>query len=278
MQWRGRARSANVQDRRGRGGPIAAGGGVGLLIMLVFALITGTDPGVVLDQVAPGSSPEAGSSPAQDEQREFIEVVLGHTEQTWNELFAERGMDYPEPTLVLFANAVESACGVAGAQVGPFYCPGDRQVYLDLSFFEVLSQQLDAPGDFARAYVIAHEVGHHVQTVLGISDQVRSGQSSARTEDANALQVRMELQADCLAGVWGYHARQEAGFLEPGDLEEALDAAAAIGDDTLQRKSQGTVVPESFTHGTSRQRVDWFRRGFESGRLEQCDTFAAGTF
>jgi predicted metalloprotease len=275
MQWRGRARSGNVQDRRGRGGPIAAGGGVGLLIMLVLALVTGTDPRAVLEQAAPPAGEEY-STPAQDEQREFIEVVLGHTEQTWNTLLAERGMEYPEPTLVLFTNAVESACGVAGASVGPFYCPNDRQVYLDLGFFEVLSQQLDAPGDFARAYVIAHEVGHHIQTVLGISDQVRSGQASAGTEEANALQVRMELQADCLAGVWGFHARQEAGFLEPGDLEEALDAASAIGDDTLQRRSQGTVVPESFTHGTSRQRVEWFRRGFESGRLEQCDSFAAG--
>jgi predicted metalloprotease len=249
---------------------VIAGGGVGLLIMIVMALL-GVDPSAMLEQ-----NPSAGPgdiSPEQDEQREFIEVVLGHTEQTWQSIFAQQGQDYPEPTLVLFTDAVESACGVAGAAVGPFYCPNDQQLYLDLGFFNVLSQRLEAPGDFARAYVIAHEVGHHVQTVLGLSDRVRSAQAGASREEANALQVRMELQADCLAGVWGYHARQEADFLEPGDLEEALNAASAIGDDTLQRQAQGTVVPESFTHGTSEQRVRWFRRGFESGRMEECDTF-----
>jgi predicted metalloprotease len=252
---------------------VIAGGGVGLLIMVVMALL-GVDPRAMIEE-SPGGGP-GSLPPEQDEQREFIEVVLGHTEQTWQSLFAEQGRDYPEPTLVLFSDAVQSACGIAGAAVGPFYCPNDRQLYLDLTFFNVLAQRLDAPGDFARAYVIAHEVGHHVQTVLGISDQVRSAQAGASREEANAAQVRMELQADCLAGVWGYHARREADFLEPGDLEEALGAASAIGDDTLQRQSQGTVVPESFTHGTSEQRVRWFRRGFESGRFEQCDTFAAG--
>lgn len=275
MRWRGRRRSGNVEDRRGKGGVAVAGGGVGLLVMLVVALVMGVDPTEILEQ-APAAGPARELSPADEEQRAFVEVVLASTEDAWHTLFQAQGATYREPTLVLFTDAVRSACGIAGAAVGPFYCPGDHQVYLDLGFFDALSRELDAPGDFARAYVVAHEVGHHVQTLLGISEAVRTGQARAGEAEANALQVRMELQADCLAGVWGHHARQEAGFLEPGDLDEALGAAAAIGDDTLQRRGQGEVVPESFTHGTSEQRASWFRRGFDDGRLEACDTFAAG--
>lgn len=211
--------------------------------------------------------------------REFVAVVLGHTEDTWNALFEDQGIgDYQEPTLVLFTGAVESACGFAQAAVGPFYCPPDQQVYLDFSFFQSLRDRLGAPGDFAQAYVIAHEVGHHVQTLLGISERVRAMRSRTGGAEANALSVRQELQADCFAGIWAHHVGQSGPVaLEPGDVEEALNAASAIGDDRLQRQSRGYVQPESFTHGTSAQRVRWFRRGLESGGLQQCDTFRASS-
>lgn len=278
MRWRGGRRSSNVQDRRGRGGLIA-GGGIGAVVLTIVALLLGVDPdsmptggvGAPADEVAPGG---ADQFTGVDEEADFISVVLADTEDTWNALFSERGMSYQEPQLVLFENAVQSACGFAQSAVGPFYCPADQHVYLDLSFFRELHQRFGAPGDFARAYVVAHEVGHHVQTLLGISDQVRGAQSRASQTEGNALQVRMELQADCLAGVWAFHANRERQVVEPGDIEEALGAAAAIGDDRLQRQAQGHVVPESFTHGTSAQRMEWFRRGFDSGNPDACDTFA----
>jgi predicted metalloprotease len=247
------------------------GGGAGLIVAIILALVFGVDPGDVINQ-APVVQEDVGPlTPADEEARAFVEVVLADTEAAWNQEFSERGTDYPEPTLVLFSGAVQSACGMAGAAVGPFYCPGDRQVYLDLSFFTELAERFGAPGDFAQAYVIAHEVGHHVQTVLGISDRIRREQDGSSQERANEMQVRMELQADCLAGVWGAHAQQQKGFLETGDIEEGLRAASAIGDDRLQQQSQGYVVPESFTHGTSAQRMTWFRKGLDSGELEACD-------
>jgi predicted metalloprotease len=273
MRWRGRTGSANVEDRRGMrmpGGMV--GGGAGLIIAIIAALIFGVDPGAILNQ-APVVQDQAQTSPAGDEASEFVSVILADTERTWNDLLAQRGIDYPEPTLVLFSGAVQSACGMAGSAVGPFYCPNDQQVYLDTSFFTDLSERFGAPGDFAQAYVIAHEVGHHVQNVLGVFEQTRPLQERAPGEEANAIQVRVELQADCLAGVWAHHAQSQQDFLEWGDVEEGLGAASAIGDDRLQRQTQGHVVPESFTHGSSEQRVRWFRTGLEAGRVEACDTF-----
>jgi predicted metalloprotease len=273
MRWQGRTRSTNVQDRRGvrmSGGMM--GGGAGLIITIILALVFGINPGDVVNQAPVVEEPAGPLTPADEEARAFVEVVLADTEETWNQEFSERGTDYAELTLVLFSGAVQSACGMAGAAVGPFYCPSDRQVYLDLSFFSELAERFGAPGDFAQAYVIAHEVGHHVQTLLGISDRIRQEQQGSSQERANEMQVRMELQADCFAGVWGAHARQEQGFIETGDIEEGLAAAAAIGDDRLQQQSQGYVVPESFTHGSSEQRMTWFRKGLDTGELEACDT------
>ena len=276
MRWQGGRRSANVQDRRGRGG-MMVGGGLGAIVIAVVAMLLGVDPESVpttglgpSEEVAPGAPDQFADDPDAD----FISVVLADTEDTWHELFSQRGTTYSEPGLVLFENVVQSACGVAQSAVGPFYCPSDQQVYLDLEFFRELSQRFGAPGDFARAYVVAHEVGHHVQTLLGISDQVRAAQAQSSTTESNAIQVRMELQADCLAGVWAHHAQRERQVLEPGDIDEALGAASAIGDDRLQRETQGRVVPESFTHGTSAQRSQWVRSGFESGNPDRCDTFA----
>jgi len=273
MRWRGRPRSGNVRDVRGmrRG---VAGGGIGLLVMVVLAMLFGVDPSALLEQVQTDQAAPGAEAGIDDEGREFVEVVLADTEETWQELFQSGGGTYRAPVLVLFSGSVQSACGFAGAAVGPFYCPGDQQVYLDLGFFSELERRFGAPGDFARAYVIAHEVGHHVQTLLGTSERVRAAQRGASSAEANALSVRTELQADCYAGVWGHHANLEAGFVESGDLEEALGAAAAIGDDRLQGRTQGQVVPESFTHGTSEQRVRWFRRGFGAGTPEACDTFS----
>jgi predicted metalloprotease len=249
------------------------GGGAGLILAIIAALIFGVNPGDVINQAPAVQEPAGPLTPADEEARAFVETILADTEAAWSAEFAEQGMDYPEPTLVLFSGAVQSACGMAGAAVGPFYCPMDRQVYLDLSFFSELAERFGAPGDFAQAYVIAHEVGHHVQTVLGISDRIRQEQEGSSQERANALQVRMELQADCFAGMWGAHAQSQSGFLEVGDIEEGMAAASAIGDDRLQRQAQGYVVPESFTHGTSEQRVAWFRRGLgANGDLNACDT------
>jgi predicted metalloprotease len=276
MRWTMGRRSDNIEDRRGMSVPLVAGGGIGTIAIILLALFFGIDPSVVLQTDAPPPSPgvEApATSSGRDELRDFVSVVLADTEDTWRELFRRMNREYREPKLVLFTGAVQSECGMAGEAVGPFYCPADHKLYLDLSFFRALRDRFGAPGDFAQAYVIAHEVGHHVQTLLGISERVMAQRQRADRAVANALSVRQELQADCLAGVWAYNANQARQILEQGDLEEALAAASAIGDDRLQQRAQGRVVPESFTHGTSAQRVRWFRRGFGSGDLRQCDTF-----
>jgi predicted metalloprotease len=281
MRWTGR-RSTNIEDRRGggRGVPVAVGGGLGTIVIILAALFFGIDPSVILQSdpsapvtEAPGPSSPGQTQPGQDEVRDFVSVVLADTEDTWAELFRRMNREYQDPRLVLFTGSVQSACGIAGAAVGPFYCPGDHKLYLDLSFFRELRSRFGAPGDFAQAYVIAHEVGHHVQTLLGISEQVARSRQRADRATANALSVRQELQADCFSGVWAHHAQRTRQILEEGDLEEALGAAAAIGDDRLQRQAQGHVAPESFTHGSSAQRVRWFKRGFDSGAVRDCDTF-----
>ncbi len=284
MRWELGRRSTNVEDRRGigAGAGVTLGGGA-MLLIAVAATLMGVDPSTVLNilsqtQVAvdDGGGQTGGPPPAGDEQADFVSAVLGDTEDTWSEIFASGGRRYAPPKLVLFSNAVQSACGMSSAAVGPFYCPPDRKVYIDLSFFHDLDARFGAPGDFARAYVIAHEVGHHVQNSLGISEQVE--RSGARLDAAgrNALSVRVELQADCFAGVWGNHAGAQRHLLEDGDVEEGLRAAAAIGDDRLQRRAGGTVQPESFTHGTSQQRVEWLRRGLDRGDINACDTFGRG--
>jgi uncharacterized protein len=273
MKREGR-RSTNVEDRRGIGGPAVAGGGVGVLVLALVIYFLGGDPEVILQNQGP--SPPAITSEESDELADFVRVVLADTEDVWREeLPAQLGQQYREPTLVLFTDAVDSQCGIAGAAVGPFYCPLDEKVYIDLSFYRVLKEQLDAPGDFAQAYVIAHEVGHHIQNITGVMAEVRAAQQRVTPSEANALSVSQELQADCLAGVWAHHAHRTRAILEPGDIEEALGAASAIGDDTLQRRSQGAVVPETFTHGTSAQRVASFRAGFETGDVQRCNTFQA---
>jgi predicted metalloprotease len=254
----------------------AVGGGIGGLIVLVLAVMLGVDPGTVLNDSTLGG-PGFDSASISEEDREladFVSVVLADTEDTWSTIFAADNIDYREPTLVMFSGAVESACGFAQSAVGPFYCPADEKVYIDLSFYRDLKDRHGAPGDFAQAYVIAHEVGHHVQNQLGIMEQVRRAQIGLDQVDANRLSVMQELQADCFAGVWGYSANQE-GILEQGDVEEALNAASSIGDDRLQMESQGRVSPDSFTHGTSAQRVSWFNTGLENGDVESCDTFEA---
>lgn len=258
------------------GGPVGlGGGGIGfIVIVLVVSWLTGQNP-LLLLQMAEGDgsvSAPAPGPPSGDREAEFVSVVLGDLEDTWNRLLPTAGRQYEPPTLVLFNDVVQSACGSASAATGPFYCPGDRKVYLDLSFFRELDQRFGAPGDFAQAYVIAHEVGHHVQNLLGVNSQVSRAQRQASEPQANALSVRLELQADCYAGVWGHHAEREQ-MLEEGDVDEGLRAAAAIGDDRLQRQSGGRIVPESFTHGTSTQRAEWLRRGLSSGRVQDCDTF-----
>ncbi|PYM18733.1 MAG: flagellar biosynthesis protein FlgM [Candidatus Rokuibacteriota bacterium] len=275
MRWTMGRQSDNVEDRRGVGVPLIAGGGIGSLVIVLLALFFGVDPTVLLQSGEQGAPPSVQSpaTPQHDELRDFVAVVLADTEDTWRELFRRMNREYRDPKLVLFTHAVPSACGMAGAAVGPFYCPGDQKVYLDLAFFRDLRDRFRAPGDFAQAYVIAHEVGHHVQLLLGISDRVVARRDRADRAEANQLSVRQELQADCFAGVWGYHADRAHHLLEEGDVEEALAAASAIGDDRLQRQAQGRVVPESFTHGTSAQRVRWFQRGFESGEVRRCDTF-----
>jgi predicted metalloprotease len=276
----GSERSANVEDRRGMGMPIV-GGGIGTLVLALVVYLLGGDPGVVINN-APAPEQQGRAVPTQpgqaDAGADFVSAVLADTEQSWNTLFAQQlKKDYPEPKLVLFSGAVQSGCGMAQSAMGPFYCPLDQKVYIDLQFYADMKERFGAPGDFAQAYVIAHEVGHHVQNVLGISDQVRDAQQRGGQAQANALSVRLELQADCLAGVWGHHAQATRKILEPGDIEEALGAASAIGDDRLQRQTQGRVVPESFTHGSSEQRMRWFKTGFEGGDMERCDTFRAQT-
>lgn len=282
MKWRGRRTSTRIQDRRGSRMPIGGrgvrvGGGAAILILIV-GLLLGADPSMLLGMLGGGGGgpmqvETAGTDQIDDETEEFVAVVLADTEDVWNELFERMGRDYAEPSLVLFSGMVNSACGTASAAVGPFYCPGDGAAYLDTSFFRTLSADLGAKGDFAAAYVIAHEVAHHVQNLLGVTEAVDAERRALSQADANQLSVRVELQADCLAGVWARNADARFGSLEPGDIDEAMNAAARIGDDALQRRSQGVVVPDSFTHGTSEQRVHWFTRGFESGSPEACDTF-----
>lgn len=299
MRWEGRRKSSNVEDRRGQGAGMGAAGAAPLLLRFLPAMIRSKTGRLILvvgviavfggkmlgiDVLAlflgGGTGAPTQQSPefsAQEQQlAEFVSVVLADTEDTWQQIFSAQGGSYKEPTLVLFSGRVNSACGMASAAVGPFYCPGDQQLYIDLSFFNDLKARHGAPGDFAQAYVVAHEVGHHVQTLLGISRQVQEAGQGKSKAQVNALSVRQELQADCFAGLWGHAANSERELLDPGDLEEALRAATAIGDDRLQSEAGGQVVPDSFTHGSSAQRVAWFRRGFESGRLAACDTFAAG--
>ncbi|MEP6819938.1 MAG: neutral zinc metallopeptidase [bacterium] len=278
MLWKGQRQSDNVEDRRGvsRGG-MAIGGGLGGIVVLVIALLLGADPRQLLEQsggVDPsrGATTSRSAKPQDDELKQFSATVLASTEDVWTDIFRQQGRSYPKPTLVLFTDEVRSACGEAGAAVGPFYCPGDAKLYLDLSFFNDLQTRFRAPGDFAQAYVIAHEVGHHVQNLLGTMDKVDAARSRMSEAEANQLSVRLELQADFLAGVWAHYAQQK-GVLERGDIEEALGAASAVGDDRLQREGQGYVVPDSFTHGTSEQRIRWFRKGLETGDLSQGDTF-----
>ncbi len=288
MRWRGRRASSNVEDRRGASGgrgPLRVGrpaglGCGGIVIVAVLALLFGVDPTQLLQladsvNVEPANFPSAEGVPGapRDELGQFAATVLADTEDTWNRVFAERGRRYQEPRLVLFDGAVASACGYNSSAVGPFYCPADGKVYLDLSFFDQLERRFGAPGDFAQAYVIAHEVGHHIQNLLGISEQVHRQRQMLGKAQGNELSVRLELQADCLAGVWAHHAQRQRNLLEPGDLEEGLRAASAIGDDTLQKQAQGYTVPETWTHGSSEQRMTWFARGFQSGDIDVCDTF-----
>lgn len=284
MRWRGRRKSSNVEDRRGartgRGIRLGKGGGIGAIVLVLVAMYFGVDPSLLLQGPAGSglsspAQPPAHQTAEEKEMVEFISVVLADTEDTWHTLFAQINRRYQEPRLVLFNGAVHSACGYASAAVGPFYCPGDKKVYIDLSFYRDLKQRYRAPGDFAQAYVLAHEVGHHVQTLLGISQKVQSLRQRVSKTEANALSVRQELQADCFAGIWAHHAHRTRQLLEQGDVEEALTAASAIGDDRLQRQSQGFVSPESFTHGSSEQRMHWFKVGLSYGKISSCDTFSA---
>jgi len=279
MRWRTGRRSTNIEDRRGSPARIGVfKGGIGtIVIALALGYFLGIDPGILL-QLTQGLGPAETGAPYQptaeeQEQADFVSVVLADTEDTWHAIFREAGLSYEEPGLVLFSGAVRSACGMASAAMGPFYCPSDRKVYIDLAFFGDLKRRHGTPGDFAQAYVIAHEVGHHVQKLLGTSDQVHNAQQGLGEADANVLSVKLELQADCFAGVWGNHADHARQILEQGDIEEALNAATAIGDDRLQKEAQGYVVPESFTHGTSAQRVHWFRQGINTGDANACNTF-----
>ncbi|BAQ83241.1 MULTISPECIES: KPN_02809 family neutral zinc metallopeptidase [Pseudomonas] len=294
MLWKKGRRSDNVVDVRddsssGGGGGMRFGGGKGLSLTAIVLIVgigwaTGQDPLQILGQLlgqssqtsAPATPQARKAPPANDEQAEFVRAILGDTEDTWGQIFQQAGRQYQAPKLILFRGRVNSACGAATSASGPFYCPADRQVYLDMDFFREMAQRFSAAGDFAQAYVIAHEVGHHVQTLLGVSAKIQAARQQGRQmEGDGGLLVRQELQADCLAGVWAYHAQQRLNWLEPGDVEEALNAANAIGDDRLQQQGQGRVVPDSFTHGTSAQRVRWFKTGFSQGQVGQCDTFAA---
>ncbi|MDG2306591.1 MAG: zinc metallopeptidase [Candidatus Binatia bacterium] len=292
MRWRGKRRSINIEDQRGA--PRARGrrGGIGLgaiLLVLAVGWVLGVDPETLLQSVqqagiatdsgldfpdSPTSPPGSAGAPP-DDQREFVSVVLADTEVTWQAAFEQAGRTYEEPTLVLFSGSVNSACGLAGSATGPFYCPVDQKVYIDLSFYDELQARLGAPGDFAQAYVIAHEVGHHVQNLMGVSGQIQRRRQRSSEVESNRLSVLLELQADCLAGVWAYNADNVRRLLEQGDVEEGLRAAAAIGDDRLQQQAGGSVVPDSFTHGSSAQRVKWFRTGLETGNVGECDTFSA---
>jgi len=313
MRWRTGRRSDNVEDYRGSGSGmsgggyggsglstghrVVAGGGLGLLLLLVLGMVFGVDPrltlglGNLLGLTTPGEAASSMSgAPAtvgvnpgglsqgrQDELADFVSVVLADTEDTWKTIFADSGVRYQEPKLVLFSNYIQSACGLSEAAMGPFYCPADQKVYIDLSFYDELQNRFHAPGDFAQAYVVAHEIGHHVQNLLGISDQVSGAQRRAGKAQSNRLSVMLELQADCLAGVWAHHAQAARNILEQGDIEEGLNAAAQIGDDRMQRRSMGFAVPDSFTHGSAEQRVRWFREGLRTGDFQACNTFEAAS-
>jgi uncharacterized protein len=277
-------RSSNIEDRRGMSvGRGVAGGGIGIVVIALIAMFLGVDPSVILQSGVstggPGPGPQQSvetKAPSRgDQMADFVAAVLGSTEEVWTDIFARGGRTYRKPTLVLFTGQVQSACGYAQAAVGPFYCPADQKLYIDLAFYRDLQDRFKAPGDFAQAYVIAHEVGHHVQNLLGIAERVHGMQQRAGKQQANALSVRMELQADCFAGIWAAQANQKRRILEPGDVEEGLGAAAAVGDDRIQMASRGYVSPESFTHGSAQQRVRWFRRGLDTGDLKACDAFAA---
>jgi len=281
MRWGTGRRSSNVEDRRGMritGSRRAKGGGIGILLLALVGLYFGIDPSVILNSnlVDGGGSVQSvpvAPSPEEERLADFISVVLADTEDTWDMLFKQNKRTYERPKLVLFSGAVQSACGYAESAMGPFYCPADKKVYIDLSFYQDLKYKLKAPGDFAQAYVVAHEIGHHVQNLLGISAQVQAQRSRLSKKDYNKLSVKLELQADCFSGVWANHADEMRNILEPGDIEEALNAASMIGDDRLQKQATGYVVPDSFTHGTSKQRMQWFRAGFDSGEMGNCNTF-----
>lgn len=287
MKWEGEERSDNVEDRRAGGGGLVGGRGIGLgtiVVAVIAGWIFGINPLTVLGLLdgqggAPSSRVATGPAPAPpatDTQAQFVSVVLRSTERVWTDVFQQGQAQYVAPKLVLFRSATPTACGTGQSAMGPFYCPGDQKVYLDLDFFDTLKARLGAPGDFAQAYVVAHEVGHHVQQLMGIGEKVEAARRRSGEAEANALSVRLELQADCFAGVWANRSDQARHWLDQGDIEEALNAASRIGDDTLQRRSQGMVVPETFTHGSSAQRVQWFRRGLGAGKVSDCNTFQAG--
>ena len=278
MRWTGRRGSSNVEDRRGMsGGKMAVGGGIGTLAIVLIVWLLGGDPGQMLSNLDSGQPAQTVEASAEEDQMaQFVSVVLADTEDVWKMIFEQSDKNYREPTLVLFRGSVESACGYASAASGPFYCSGDEKIYIDLSFCDVLKDRFGAQGDFAIAYVISHEVGHHVQKLLGILEDVQAQRQRLSQNESNALTVKLELQADFLAGVWAHHADRMMNILEDGDIEEALNAAAAVGDDNIQMKSQGRIVPDDFTHGTSKQRMFWFRKGWETGNLSLGDTFSKG--
>lgn len=275
MEWKGRRASTNVEDRRGMSAKGVIGGGIGTIVILLLYMLLGGNPADIVNQsqLNTGKTSTYQETPEEKEMAEFAAVVLAETEDTWTQLFRQQGLTYHYPTLVLFSGSVQSACGVAGSSTGPFYCSGDQKIYLDLSFFSDMEKQLQASGDFAQAYVIAHEVGHHVQNQLGVLEQVNAMRSRVSQTQFNDLSVRLELQADYYAGVWAHYANRMQ-LLEPGDLEEAMNAASAVGDDRIQKRSQGYVVPDSFTHGTSQQRQRWFYKGYQSGSMTGGDTFS----
>ncbi len=282
MRWKNGRKSGNVEDRRGRRvSKGVKGGGIGILLLALVGMYFGVDPSIILNlggQLGTNQTTTTSDyQPSAEENRlaEFVSVVLADTEDTWKAQFGRKGTSYVEPKLVLFSGAVQSACGFAQAAMGPFYCPGDQKVYIDLSFYQDLKSKMNAPGDFAQAYVIAHEVGHHVQKLVGISDKVHAAKRTHSEKDYNQLSVRLELQADCLAGVWANHADRVRQIVEPGDIDEALNAASQIGDDRLQKQARGYVTPDSFTHGSSEQRARWFKHGYASGQFDTCNTFSA---
>lgn len=281
MRWRGGRRSSNIEDRRGqRAAPRLLGGGIGTIVLVLVAMYFGVDPTPLLEGMqSGGQASTSGTTPTREElendpRADMVSVVVADTEDVWTEIFASQGQRYEAPTLVLFSGATRSACGLGQAAMGPFYCPADKKAYIDLSFYDQMQSRFKAPGDFAQAYVVAHEIGHHVQNLLGVSGKVHAMKQQMSQADGNALSVRLELQADCFAGVWANRADRARNIIESGDVEEALNAASAIGDDTLQRQSGRTVVPESFTHGTSAQRQKWFRTGLQTGDPDMCNTFS----